>query len=209
MVFRQRFVLDTTALTNATEKTTTRVVLKHVKELVELVAQARIKLSISCYIPYPSVYEEMMQGLRMRKASDELVTGIDTWFVKKTPDRYEIRIPADIFYEYITDIRERINKGLRVAEEAVIESSKKKHHAPIITMLREKYKQELRKGILDSKEDLDVLLLAKEMEAGVVSADKGIEKWAERLGLQYVEAKQFSGMLREYLVKGAGRRAKT
>jgi len=74
-------------------------------------------------------------------------------------------------------------------------------HRVVITGLREKYRMALREGILDSKEDLDVLLLAKELNATVVSADEGIRKWAERIGLKYVEANKFSILLEEFLEK--------
>jgi predicted DNA-binding protein (UPF0278 family) len=57
----------------------------------------------------------------------------------------------------------------------------------------------MRQGLLDSAPDLDVLLLAKELEAGVVSSDIGIKKWSEKLGLRFVEASKFPRMLKEYL----------
>jgi predicted DNA-binding protein (UPF0278 family) len=57
----------------------------------------------------------------------------------------------------------------------------------------------MRQGLLDSAPDLDVLLLAKELEAGV-SSDIGIKKWSEKLGLRFVEASKFPRMLKEYLV---------
>lgn len=64
---------------------------------------------------------------------------------------------------------------------------------------RKKYRAALRKGTLDSAPDLDVLLLAKELNAGVVAADEGIKVWAERLGLRFLSAKSFPQMLQEYL----------
>jgi RNA ligase partner protein len=64
---------------------------------------------------------------------------------------------------------------------------------------RKKYRAALRKGTLDSAPDLDVLLLAKELGAGVVAADEGIRVWAERLGLRFLNANSFPKMLKEYL----------
>ena len=64
---------------------------------------------------------------------------------------------------------------------------------------RKKYRAALRKGTLDSAPDLDVLLLAKELGAGVVAADDGIRVWAERLGLRFLNANSFPKMLKEYL----------
>ena len=44
-----------------------------------------------------------------------------------------------------------------------------------------------------------MLLLAKELGAGVVAADEGIKVWAERLGLRFLSAKSFPKMMNEYL----------
>jgi len=198
MITRQRYVLDTSAFTNAVEGGD-RITIDFIKKLTKLVSEARVNLNISCYIPIPTIYDELMLSFKKLKVKPELITEIDTWFIKKTPNRYEVKIPAQIFYDYITDIRERINKGLRVSEEAVKVAIKEDDHGPVINSLRDKYRSALREGILDSKEDLDVLLLAKEMDATVVSADEGIRKWAERIGLKYIEAKKFPIVLEEFL----------
>lgn len=198
MITRQRYVLDTSAFTNAVEGGD-KVTVGFIKKLTKLVQEARVNLNISCYIPIPTIYDELQLSFKRLKVTPELITEVDTWFVKKTPNRYEVKIPAQIFYDYITDIRERINKGLRVSEEAVKVAIKEDDHGPVINTLRDKYRSALREGILDSKEDFDVLLLAKEMDATVVSADEGIRKWAERLGLKYIEAKKFPIVLEEFL----------
>jgi hypothetical protein len=54
-------------------------------------------------------------------------------------------------------------------------------------------------GILDSAPDIDILLLAKELNAAVISQDLGIQRWAEQLGLRYLEARTFPVMIKEYL----------
>ena len=41
------------------------------------------------------------------------------------------------------------------------------------------------------------------MDATVVSADEGIRKWAERIGLKYLEAKKFPIVLEEFLQSDA------
>jgi len=109
-----------------------------------------------------------------------------------------------------------MNKGMRISEngiwEAAVESmvmmsrgSKKSEIeanvlGKAITDFRKRYRAALRKGTLDSAPDLDVLLLAKELGAGVVAADEGIKVWAERLGLRFLSAKSFPQMMEEYLV---------
>lgn len=57
---RQRFVLDTTAITDAglRIKEGYESLCESAAEVLDLIALARLKLDISCYIPYPSVYTE-------------------------------------------------------------------------------------------------------------------------------------------------------
>jgi hypothetical protein len=69
----------------------------------------------------------------------------------------------------------------------------------IIRKFREKYRAALRYGILDSAPDIDVLLLAKELDAAVVSQDLGIQRWAEQLGLRFMESRSFPVMIKEYM----------
>ncbi|MFH1786042.1 MAG: RNA ligase partner protein [archaeon] len=198
-MYSQKFVLDTTAFTNATSPKKSKDVLQYTKKLVKIVADARVKLGVTCYIPYPMAYNELVACLKMRDAKEAQLIDLDTWFIKKTPNRYEVKLSSEIFYEYIGDIRERMNKGLRLAEDAVKEASRKKDHAPLITILRDKYKSALREGVLDSREDLDVLLLAKELNAGVVTADEGMIKWAEKMGLEIIPANRFPKILQDQL----------
>jgi hypothetical protein len=211
---RQRFVLDTTAITDAglRIKEGYESLCESAHEILDLIALARLKLDISCYIPFPSVYSELTSFLKRNNCSSDIFIKLDTWLVKKTPNRYEVKIPAAIFYEYITVVRQKMNKGRRLAEEYIWESSavasklcesgEKNIEVEIgnlISRFRDKYRTSMRQGILDSAPDMDVLLLAKELEAGVVSSDAGIKKWSEKLGLRFVEASKFPRMLKEYL----------
>jgi RNA ligase partner protein len=209
---RQRFVLDTTAITDSglRVKEGYASLCESAQEILDLIARARLKLDISCYIPYPTVYGELISFLRRNQCSDDVYVKLDTWLVKKTPNRYEVKIPAAIFYEYVLTMRQKINRGRKLAEEYIWESSAiasklegreeiQQEIGNLISRFRDKYRTTLRQGILDSSPDLDVLLLAKELEAGVVSSDAGIRKWSERMGLRFVEASKFPRMLKEYL----------
>jgi len=213
---KQRFVVDTTALTDVEIRKLEgyESLCSSMSQILDLIAEARLKLEISCYVPYPTVYTEIMDFVKRYECGNEVAVKIDTWLVKKTPNRYEVTVPAAIFFDYIDYMREKINKGRRVAEEAMWEVSvvtqklKGKNKleiqedvGKIIGKFREKYRASLRHGILDSAPDIDVLLLAKELEAGVVSSDLGIKKWAEKMGLRYVEASKFPRMIKEYLKK--------
>jgi RNA ligase partner protein len=220
-MLRQRFVLDTTALTDlqAREAMGVDSLCEGMKNMLEMIASARLKLGISCYVPFPSVYSELQEFAKNNGCETDVIAKIDTWLVKKAPDRYNVMINSRIFHEYVSYMRERINKGMVVAEEAIWEGStkclflttkaentqqidfeiEKGVIGPIVGKFRNKYRSALRYGILDSAPDIDVLILAKELDAAVVASDFGIQKWAEELGVRFVPAHTFPMILKEYL----------
>ncbi|WJI10611.1 RNA ligase partner protein [Methanobacterium sp. CWC-01] len=216
MPAKQRFVLDTTAFTDnqLRDDYGNGELDQTVDVLLDLIASSRITLNISCHMP-PVTYKEFSDYMARYECPESIMVKSETWIVKKSPNRYDTKIPSEIFYEYVQDMRERMNKGMRISEsalwEAAVESmvmmsrGEKKNQIELevlgkaIKDFRKKYRAALRKGTLDSAPDLDVLLLAKELKAGVVAADEGIKVWAERLGLRFLSAKSFPQMLREYL----------
>lgn len=178
----------------------------------------------------PSIYQELLNFVETKDIPADLQIRI----IQKPPKRYELSVPAFLLYELIEDVRHRIDKGLRVAEEAVrkridrsvkesaeVERKKKALHeksvflfpdvrmteeAPYktesealeafaITDLRKKYRAALREGIIDSKEDVDLILLAKEMDGILMTADSGIVKWADKLGIRYIDPRMLRGIL--------------
>lgn len=142
------------------------------------------------YMP-PSIFQELLNFIDSDWISGDLLVTLH----QKPPSRYEMSFPAFLLYELIEDIRERINKGLRVAESSV-RTAAKKDEREVIQELRKKYREALREGIIDSKEDVDLILLAKELDALLVTADQGVIKWAEKLGIKWL----FPDKFREYLL---------
>ena len=63
----------------------------------------------------PSIFEELLNFIEPEKISGDLLSGPQ----QKPPKKHELTCPAFLFYGLIEDMRERINKGLRVAEKAV------------------------------------------------------------------------------------------
>ncbi len=116
--------------------------------------------------------------------------------IVRSPNRYELFIPSALFYEFVDEMRVRIDKGLRVAERAARTMSEEDVRA-----LREQYRDSLRHGIIDSKEDMDVILLAKEVGANVISADEGVNKWADKMGLRVMDNRH----LRDLFAPGSPR----
>jgi RNA ligase partner protein len=138
----------------------------------------------------PSIYQELMDFVDIAKIPKDLQVRI----FQKPPMKYEMNVPAFLLYELIEDVRHRIDKGLRVAEQAVREVINE-NEPDTINNLRRKYRSALREGIIDSKEDVDLILLARELDGIIVTADKGIMTWADKLGIRYVESRNLRGVI--------------
>ncbi|MDR4503377.1 MAG: RNA ligase partner protein [Candidatus Scalindua sp.] len=141
------------------------------------------------YMP-PSIYSELMNFIDVEKIPKDLQIKI----FQKPPKKYEMSVPSFLLYELIEDVRLRIDKGLRVAEQAV-RNVMTNTEPENITNLRKKYRSALREGIIDSTEDVDLILLAKELDGILVTADTGIMTWADKLGIRFIESRNLRGIL--------------
>ncbi len=168
LVSPKRVVLDTSLFVNPeVRKHLGNTPTEALEAFLFLAAQIHI---LEFYMP-PSIFEELMHFIDQNRVSEDLLLILH----QKPPKKHELKIPAFILYELIEDIRERVNKGLRIAETAV-KSLERKDPTKIIHDLRCKYREALREGIIDSKEDVDLLLLALELDAILVTADQGLIK---------------------------------
>ncbi len=176
----ESFVLDTSVFTNPDvysqfEKDQ----LGAIENFITLASHSRAKF----FMP-TSVYEEFnkMVELGSLKPRFELAVRI------RSPRRFNLMVPAEFLYEFIEEVRYRINKGLRIAEEHTKEAGRltQEDVGKLINKLREKYREALRTGIIDSKEDLDVLLLAYELDGILVSGDEGLRNWADKVGIKLI-----------------------
>jgi hypothetical protein len=152
---------------------------------------------IFCYMP-PSVYKELMKFMEEEISSQRAIL-----IYKKPPSSYQSGIPALFLYEFIEDMRYRINKGLRIAEKYSRRALKKvDKEDEIINHLREEYRSALREGIIDSREDFDLILLAKELGGHLATSDKGLIKWAQKLGIICLNAEELKEILKTCPSKG-------
>ncbi|MDP6925253.1 MAG: RNA ligase partner protein [Candidatus Scalindua sp.] len=181
------FVIDTSIFTNPDVYITFgRTPTTALKNFLKLIAKMECP---NFYMP-PSIYEELMDFVDIEKIPKDLQVRI----FQKPSMKYEMNVPSFLLYELIEDVRHRIDKGLRVAEQAVREVITD-NEPEIINNLRRKYRSALREGIIDSKEDVDLILLARELDGVLVTADKGIMTWADKLGIRYVESRNLRGII--------------
>jgi hypothetical protein len=186
----KKFVIDTSIFTNPeifspygkSSQEAIRMFLAHVRQT-----------DSEFYMPQ-SIYEE----LQKIKDITDLKPEMESVLLIRSPRRHSIMIPGDILYEFIEEVRSRIDRGLRIAEEhtrIAWQSLNTEDMGPLISKLREKYREALRQGILDSREDADVIMLAYELNGAIISADEGLCKWADKVGLIKVDPRN----LREFI----------
>jgi len=215
---KQRFVVDTSAFLTEEIRRDDEDLEAALERFVTLIADAKLQLGISCYMP-PSIQEELLRMLEDRDIDPTLKSRLNTWIIRKNPAHYEVMIPAEVVYEFVQEMSERVDRGLRVSERAVrnaeeagaADLDEHEYKTPtdeVISDLRDNYRRALRQGILDSREDFDLLVLARELEAGVVTEDTGIINWAEEFGLRYLRGREFPPLLEEYLA-AADRKGET
>ena len=149
--------------------------------------------SLEFYMP-SSIFEELMNFVDRRKVPGKLMAIIN----QKSPGKHDMKVPAVLLYELIEDIRDRINKGLRVAEKAV-RSVGTVDERELIKGMRKSYREALREGIIDSREDVDLILLAKELDGMLVTVDHGAIKWAEKLGIRWLVPDKFKDYLLSFI----------
>ncbi len=185
---KERIVIDTSVFTNPD---TREVFGKSTREafcnFIKIAEKHLDKIDV--YMPL-SIFKELKHFL----GSEALPPQTQFVLKLKSPRRYDIKVPGFLIYELIEEIRERINKGLRVAEDAVQDAEivgKEK----TINALRNKYREALRAGVIDSKEDVDLILLSMELDAAIVTADTGVKKWAEKLGIRLIEPYALKSLL--------------
>ncbi len=206
---KQRFVLDTSVFITDEIRADDEDLEAALERLLELIADAKLELGISCYMP-PSIHEELTTMLSDRAVDEETLAKLNTWIIRKNPAHFEVMIPAEVVYQFVQEMSDRVNRGLRISERAVRDAQDAEDESleehdyktqtdQVIADLRDKYRRTLRQGILDSKEDFDLLILARELEAGVVTEDQGIINWAEDFGLRYMRGREFPDLLSEYL----------
>ena len=178
----ETFILDTSIFTNPH-------VFKQFGENFESAVKVFTVLAFRSraefYMP-TAVYEELhkMRELGELEADFERVVKI------RSPRRLHLSIPSELLYEFIEEVRMRIDRGLKIAEEWTrrARSEAENNMGIYITKLRERYREAMRRGIIDSKEDADLFLLAYELNGTLVSADEGLKKWSDRAGIKRINA---------------------
>ncbi len=149
--------------------------------------------ALEFYMP-SSIFEELLNFVDIKEIPGSLLATIR----QKSPSKHELNAPALLLYEFVDEMRNRVNKGMRIAEKA----ARNVNNTPereLIQSMRKNYRDAMREGILDSKEDVDLIFLAKELDALLVTVDHGAIKWAEKLGVRWLIPTKFKDYLLSFV----------
>ena len=130
--------------------------------------------------------------------------------VVKSPELTNIDINAGIFYKIINEIRVRSYRGMDIGEEEMKKAAEmfmgkevvdrkgfEMAMQPGIKKFRERYRNATRVGFLDSLADLDIIMLAKEVNGIVVTSDEGVQKWGRIFGVLEIPTQIFGERMRQ------------
>jgi len=166
---------------------------KAVEIMARMLSRAVNVLGVEVYVA-PSVEEEMERFMLANGVRRETLENLKAWLIVKPPSLHELRIPASVFRRYVEYVRQRLDRGLRIAEEHV----RKAYHqeeARVIRGLRERFREGTRKGVVDSIQDVDTVFLAMELRAAIVSSDEGVRWLAQELGIPVLNPVEMLNLL--------------
>ncbi len=121
-------------------------------------------------------------------------------------------VPADVLYKLVEDMRLRNYRGLRIGEEEIQKAGEYMAGKPVlvkkdfqmtigkvILTFRNRYRQATRVGFIDSLADLDMIMLARELDGYMVTTDEGVLHWGRIFGVKEMPASAFGVKMREVL----------
>jgi len=143
---------------------------------------------------------------------DHVLQDILGFLTVKSPSISTQSLPASIVAALIEDYRQRAYRSMKVAEEEVIRGAELfmgKEVLPhkefqmacgkILTKMRERFRTATRTGTIDSAADFDLIMLALEQDAFLVSTDEGVMHWARQIGVKEMSSVTFGKKMKAYL----------
>jgi len=178
-------------------------------EVIKTVTSGILKLKSkgkAAFLMPPSVVKELRSFFEEEPST---LKSFLAEIVVKSPNINQTTFPANVFYALVDEIKERILKGKIASEDELYKAvsslapvelkSKKEIQMKIGSFtksLRERYRQATRTGFLDSIADLDLIVLAKEEDAYLVSTDEGVILWGRKFGVKEMDPIVFGKKLK-------------
>src|SRR3990167_7533443 len=203
-----KYVIDTNLLFNMEgnmglgEKT--EVIVKSLTRVFQKIA-ANVKI----YMP-PSIKAEIESFF-----DDPGQTFLQDFFSSvtiKSPNLSEIMVSSRVMASFIDECRTRAYRGMNVAEEGISKAATDfmgKENLPrkefqiavgsIIKSFRERFRNATRTNFIDSNGDFDLIMLAREQDAYLVSTDEGVIRWGRLFGVKEMTSVVFGKKMQEHL----------
>jgi len=175
--------------------------------ITEAVARHKKNKTAKFFVP-PRIIDEFLSFFEDKE--QEFIKKFLSTITVKSPHYNRDQIPAPVFYKLIEDVRARSYRGLAIGDETIkktaqefnnknIEGKKEFEMAvgPLVKNFRERYRQATRFGFLDSVADLDLIMLAREQDAALVSADEGVTKWGRIFGVREISLPAFGDLMKK------------
>lgn len=171
---------------------------KKTNEVISLLINYGKKLKDKAeFLMPPSVIKEFLSFFEDKNQAQikELLSII----VVRSPNKNQLNLSVAIFYQLIEEIRKRSARGLNLGEEEIKKAGLIMAGSPrldkksfeikigaVIKNFRDRYRHATRTGFLDSVTDLDLIVLTKEVDGFLVSADDGVITWGRAFGIKEV-----------------------
>jgi len=207
----ERYVLDTNIFFNISSdlnlgKTTKEVIVN----LTSIIKKLKEKKKTEFFMP-EAIVNEFLSFFDDKK--QDFLTDFLSLINVKNPSVDNVLFSGWVFYLLVDEARKRAYRGLNIAEEEIINAawkflaikkdlSKKDFQltvGEIIKRFRQRYRQATRVGFLDSVADLDLIVLAKEIDGFLVSTDEGVLSWGKIFGTKIIPALVFRKRLESLL----------
>lgn len=184
----ERFILDTSVFTNPDVFTQFG---EEFQGALTVFSSLAFRARAEFYMP-TAVYHELQKMRDLGETAADFERAVKI----RSPRRLNLSIPSELLYEFIDEVRRRIDRGLRIAEEWTRRAVSGDDNMGIhITKLRERYREAMRRGLIDSREDADLFLLAYELDGILVTADEGLKTWADKAGVGLINPRYLRRIL--------------
>ena len=206
----KRYVIDTNLFFNMEARMglgdSTAIIMQN---MIKALTKAQKNEQIEVFIP-PSIGEEI-QSFFDHPQEKDVVAFLGSVTIK-SPSAHALSISSDIMHQLIDEYRERAFRGMKVAEEELISTASmvmgkealahKEFQMVIgkhISKLRDRFRNATRTGTIDSTADFELIILAIEQDAMLVSTDEGVLVWGRKMGVKEMDPSSFGTMLQAYL----------
>ena len=213
----EKYILDTNLFFNMEAglglgKKTEEIIIN----LTNIISRLKKKKKAEFFMP-PSIVSEFLGFFPAYRQAGEnkeqlFLKNFLSVIVIKSPEKSKISFPSTVFYQLIEDIRARSYRGLNISEEEIESAGrsmmkekdlgKKDFQIKIgatIKNFRSRYRNATRTGFLDSVADLDLIVLAIEQGAFLISTDEGVLNWGRLFGVKEMPSLVFQKRLEALL----------